>query len=412
MRVAVIGGGVIGLSCAYQLARRGASVTVIERDTPGAACSAGNLGWVVPSYSEPLPAPGLVWQSLGYMLRRDSPLHISPAFAFSSAGWLLKFWRHCNRRDFGRGLEAMGALNQRTFALYEELRAEGVPFEMHRDGLLFLFLSGGKLDHTFAGFQALAAMGLAHPKKLDGDEVRALEPKVAGGVYGGVLVENEGHVRPETLCAGLAERIRAMGGEVQTRVMVNELIKRKNRAYVLKTSRGAQEADAFVLAAGAWSGALAAQIGFKLPIHAGKGYSITVSNPSSAPTRPVYLYEMRVGISPFRGAARLGGTMELSGLNDEIVPSRIAAIRRAAARYVPGSEQGTSHVEWTGPRPLTPDGLPVIGRAPGFENLYVAAGHAMLGITQAPVTGLAIAEEVLGQASSFDLKPFDPARFA
>ena len=412
MRVVVIGGGVIGLSCAYQLARRGVSVTVIDQGTAGAACSAGNLGWIVPSHSEPLPAPGLIWESLGYMLRRDSPLYISPSFALSSTGWLLKFWSHCNQRHFRRGVEAMGALNQRTFALYEQFRSDGVSFEMHRDGLLFLFLSGRKLDHTFAHFQALAAKGLANPRKLDRDGVLAIEPKLAKDVYGGVLVESEGHVRPETLCAGLVERIRALGGDVQSRVVVTDVVKRKNRAYVMRTSAGAEEADAFVLAAGAWSGILAARLGFRLPIEAGKGYSITVANPSAVPSRAVYLYEMRVGISPFAGAARLGGTMELSGLNQLIVPSRVAAIRRAAARYLPGSEKGDAETEWTGMRPLTPDGLPAIGRAPGFDNLYVAAGHAMLGITLAPVTGAAIAEEILGEASSFDLKPFDPARFA
>src|SRR5689334_10379459 len=395
MRVVVIGGGVIGLSCAYQLAKRGARVTVVERDTPGSHCSAGNLGWVVPSLSEPLPAPGLVLQSLRYMLRRDSPLYISPGFAYTNAGWLLRFWAHCNRRSFRRGLEAMTALNRRTFALYEEMKQDGVSFEMHRNGLLFLFLSAKALEHTFADFQTVAAMGLASPRKLDKGGVKALEPKVADGVYGGVLVENEGHVRPETLCAGLADRIRALGGDIQTRVMVSDFVMRRKHAHVLKTSRGAEEADAFVVAAGAWTGILGRQLGYKLPIHAGKGYSITVNSPAAVPSRAVYLYEMRVGISPFNGAARLGGTMELSELNDTIVPSRIAAIRRAAARYVPGCERGKSETEWTGSRPLTSDGLPAIGRVKGLDNVFVAAGHAMLGITLAPATGLAIAEEVL-----------------
>jgi D-amino-acid dehydrogenase len=231
-------------------------------------------------------------------------------------------------------------------------------------------------------------------------------------VYGGILVEQEGHVRPETLCAGLVEKIRALKGDVQSRVEVHSLIRRRNRATVLKTSRGAEEADAFVLAAGAWSGELARQFGFRLPIQAGKGYSVTVTQPAAVPSRALYLSEMRVGISPFNGAARIGGTMELSGMNLEIVRARVAAIRRAAARYLPGAGQGTAQTEWTGMRPLTVDGLPAIGKAPGFENLYVAAGHGMLGVTLAPATGLAIAEQVTGVPSSFDLKPFDPARFA
>jgi D-amino-acid dehydrogenase len=411
MRVVVIGGGVIGLSCAYQLARRGVSVTVIERDLPGAACSAGNLGWVVPSLSEPLPAPGLVMQSLGYMLSRNSPLYISPMFALSSAGWLFNFWRHCNQKDFRRGLEAMTNLSRRAFELYDELRSDGVSFEMHRDGLLFLFLSRAKLDHAFKEFQAVAAMGMANPKRLIRAEVLKLEPKLTGKVSGGVLVENEGHVRPETLCTGLVTRFRALRGDIQSRVLAHELVRRGKSAYLLKTSLGAEEADAFVIAAGAWSGMVARSFGFKLPIQAGKGYSVTVSHPSAVPSRAVYLYERRVGISPFNGGARIGGTMELSGINLNLVGSRVRAIRRAAAAYLPGSTKGKAQVAWTGMRPLTPDGLPAIGRVPGFDNVYVATGHAMLGITLAPATGVAIAEQITGEKPSFDLKPFDPARF-
>src|SRR5439155_13849074 len=140
----------------------------------------------------------------------------------------------------------------------------------------------------------------------------------------------------------------------------------------------------------------------------GKGYSVTVTGSSARPARPLYLSEVRVGVSPFEGALRLGGTMELSGINTRIVPSRVAAIRRAAARYFPGSERGSVQEEWTGMRPLTPDGLPAIGRAPGCDNLFVATGHAMLGVTMAPVTALAVAELVTGGPGSFDLKPFDP----
>src|SRR5262245_26958592 len=137
MKVIVIGGGVIGLSCAYYLARRGATVAVLDRAEPGAACSSGNLGWVVPSLSHPVPAPGLTWQSLKWMLRRDSPLYIDPAFALTSIGWLSRFWSHCNQRDYHHGLVAIAAMNRRTFELYTQLQAEGVQFEMHDKGMLF-----------------------------------------------------------------------------------------------------------------------------------------------------------------------------------------------------------------------------------------------------------------------------------
>jgi D-amino-acid dehydrogenase len=183
------------------------------------------------------------------------------------------------------------------------------------------------------------------------------------------------------------------------------------RVVTVETSAGALEADIFVISAGAWSGRVARKFGFSLPVQPGKGYTVTIQKPAAAPARPIYLSEMRVGITPFDGAVRLGGTMELSSFAQRPVMGRLNTIRRAASTYLPGSATGAAEVEWMGMRPLTPDGLPAIGRAPGLENVFVATGHAMLGVTLAPVTGLAVAELVSGNASSFDLAPFDPARF-
>jgi D-amino-acid dehydrogenase len=241
--------------------------------------------------------------------------------------------------------------------------------------------------------------------------VLALEPSLSREVHGGILVEHEGHVRPETLCSGLLACFPSLGIEVRTGTEVTGLVRRGGAARMVQTPSGPIEADAFVVAGGTWSGEIARRFGFALPIQPGKGYTVTVTAPRAVPSRAVYLYEMRVGISPFNGAARLGGTMELSGFNSVIRAERVAAIRRAAARYLPGSTDGSAEVEWTGMRPLTPDGLPAIGRAPGFDNVYVATGHAMLGVTLAPVTGSAIAELVTGATPSLDLEPFDPARF-
>ncbi|HET9984520.1 MAG TPA: FAD-dependent oxidoreductase [Longimicrobiales bacterium] len=410
-RVVVLGGGVIGLASAYELAQRGERALVLDRGVPGGACSAGNLGWIVPSLSEPLPAPGLAWTSVKWMLRRESPLYVDPRFALRAAPWLWRFWRHCNARDYERGLEAVGGLNGRTLERFDALEADGVDFEMHRAGLLFLFHSVAARERSFAEFEALAALGLASPSRLDPDEVLGLEPGIAPGVAGGVMIAGERHVRPETLSAGLARRARELGAEVRGGVEVTDVIRRGGRVTGIVTADGTLEADALVLAAGSWSGRIARRLGFPLPIQPGKGYSVTIRDPAAAPARPLYLSEMRVGLSPFDGAIRLGGTMELSGFGPRIVPARVAAIRRAAARYYPGAAEGGDQVEWMGLRPLTPDGLPAIGRAPGWENVFVATGHAMLGVTLAPVTGLAVAELVTGGESSFDLGPFDPGRF-
>ena len=411
MRVVVIGGGVIGLSCAFALARRGAHVTVVDRGALGGACSFGNLGWIVPSLSEPLPAPGLTGQSIKFMLQRDGPLFIDPRFAISSASWLWNFWRHCNARDYQHGLEAMAALNGTTFALFDALRQDGVDFEMHRNGLLFLFLSREAQTKALAEFERLAALGVASPRNLEQAALHDLQPGLAAEVRGGILIEGEGHVRPETLTRGLAKRLLEMGCQVQGRVEVESLARHGGTIVAARTPHGLIEGDAFVLASGVWSAALAKRMGFSLPIRSGRGYSVTINGPTVTYTRAMYLYEKRVGISPFEGATRIGGTMELSRINAKMRPGRVAAIRRAAARYVPGSEKGGTRTEWSGARPLTPDGLPAIGRAPGFDNVFVATGHAMLGITLAPVTGAAIAELVTGTTSSYDLAPFDPGRF-
>ncbi len=410
-RAIVVGGGVIGLSCAYQIARRGMQVTVIESGEPGGGCSSGNLGWIAPSLSEPLPSPGLTWKSLRWMLYRDSPLYIDPRFAVRSVVWLWRFWRHCNARDFHHGLEAVGDLHRHTLALYDAFRADGVRFELHRDGLLFVFLAAPQLERSLAGFEAVRAPGRPAPLRLDRAGLLALQPGLAERVIGGILIPDEAHARPETVCAGLVRRLGELGVDVLSRTEVLGVMQRGGRVFAVETSSGMLEGDSFVLAAGAGSGRLARRFGFSLPIEAGKGYTVTMTQPDCRPVRPTYLYEMRVGISPFDGALRLGGTMELSGFNSRINPGRVAAIRRAAGRYLPGSERGATGLEWTGMRPLTPDGLPVIGRAPGFDNLLVATGHAMHGVGLAPVTGLAIAELVGGTKSSFDLRPFDPARF-
>lgn len=407
--VVVVGGGAIGTSCAYHLAKRGARVTLVDGASPGSACSSGNLGWVVPSLCEPLPAPGLAWQSLRWMLRRDSPLFIDPRFAISSPRWLWRFWRRCNARDHHRGLAALGELGPRAFAHFDALEADGVSVEMHARGVLFLFESAAAHASAFAEFDALAARGLADPVRLSRADVDELEPGLSAEVIGAVLVRNERHVRPETLCAGLLSRFAALGGQVQPEAPVDGVERAGGTIRAVRTPLGAVSADAFVIAAGAWSGVVARRFGFELPMTAGKGYSITFEAPCPTPRHPLYLHERRVGLTPFDGAVRVGGTMELSGLNSRIVDARAASIGRAAIRCYPALAGRTGRPAWAGLRPLTPDGLPFIGRAPRLDNVFVACGHAMLGITLAPVTGSLIADLVTG-ASTIDLTAFDPAR--
>jgi len=410
-RTVVIGGGVIGLLAAHELRRRGEDVVLIDRGDPGAACSRGNLGWVVPSMSEPLAAPGLVGGTIRSTLRGEGPLSIHAPAIPSLLGWLWRFWRHCNRDDFERGVIALAALNRDTFDLYSALADDGVRFEMHRSRILLVAFEPDELDEIERSSPLLARCGLGIPRRLSAGETRAFEPSLAPGIGGGLLYPDERHVRPDMLCAGLLETITASGVEVRSGCEARSI--RRNGASVeaVVTDGGPIEAERFLIAAGAWSGRVARAFGFHLPVQAGKGYSITLGTAGGTIRTPLYLQEGHVGLSPYDGALRLGGMMELSGINTRIVHRHLESIRRTARRYLPDLNSGEGGVEWTGMRPVVPDGIPVIGPAPGLDNLFVATGHAMLGVTLAPATARAITDQMLDGQSAIDMAPFDPARF-
>ncbi len=410
-RTVVIGAGVVGLLAAYELARRGEQVTVYDKGHPGAACSAGNAGWVVPSFSGPLPGPGLVAGTLRSMVNPASPVYVRPRLDLDLARWLWGFWRHCNLRDYEAGYEAIATLNRRTMACFDALEADGVEFEMHRTGLLFAFLSQASLDHHRDDLGRLPRHGFAPPRELSGAEVRQMEPGLSPAVIGGLFLEGERHVRPETLAGGLAHRLAGLSAQIRPGVEVTGVVRRTSEARAVVTREGEVAADRVLLAAGAWSGILARRIGFALPLLPGKGYSVTVTRPALRLGRALHLSEARVACSPFHDALRVAGTVEIASVTAGVTRPRIAAIRNAASRYLKDWARGDGEVEWMGMRPFLPDGLPAVGRAPGFDNVYVAAGHGMLGITLAPATGAAVADLMVRGRADLDLAPFDPGRF-
>jgi D-amino-acid dehydrogenase len=411
MRVVVVGGGVIGLACAYELRKRGAEVVVLDQSEMGAAASWGNAGWITPSLSGPVPGPGITLTALRWLLKPDSPLYIRPRLDIDFARWMWAFWRRCNPRDYAASLAAMGRLNQRTMELYNTWQSEGVEFEMHCAGLLFAFLSSRVLHKTLEDFDHLQPYGYGRPALLAGDDVRARAPILSESVIGGFMIERERHVEPASLTQGLIRRLEVLGVDLRPRTRVTGFLRRNGRVAAIETDHGQLEGDMFLLAAGAWSAALARLAGFRLPLESGKGYSITIQRPQVQLAHPIYLGEAKVGVSPFAGSLRVAGTMELSGLSEEINARRLAAIRRSIQRFLRGWPAGEGEVAWAGMRPLTPDGLPALGRAPGAENLLVATGHSMLGVTLAPSTGRAMAELMCDGRAVAELGPFNPGRF-
>lgn len=410
----IIGGGVIGLCCAFALRRRGVTVTLLDAGPAERAASHGNAGWVVPSLAGPVPAPGLVATSMRWMLRPDSPLYVQPRLDPAFWRWLLAFWRRCNQRDYAAGFAAIGELGRQTLALYDGLATAGVRFEEHRSGIIHAYREPAALAHDYGDLEQLRPFGYDRIELLDGAALQELEPGLVAGLAGGYRIARERHLRPDTFVAGLREWLSRAGVEIRDEVTVTGFEHAGGRVRALETTDGTVPAEAVIACAGVWTGPLLRRAGVRLPIEMGKGYSLDFA-PSPLPAsvrHALYLHEARVAITPLTGRLRLAGTMELTGLNHRIDPRRVAAISQAGAGFLRSWPANSSPTTvWAGGRPMTPDGLPVIGLAPGFSNLAVASGHAMLGVTLAPATGEAIAELLSSGQAPAVIAPFRADRF-
>jgi len=408
--VAVVGGGVIGLACAWYLRRGGADVVVLERDRCGEAASLGNAGWITPGISNPIPAPGVTAQALRWMGKRDSPFLLRPRLDPAFAAWLWRFWRSSSRDAYLRGMRALLALNARTLELYDGLRADGVEFEMHADGMLFLFLSAAALEEELEVLHELQREGYAGAvTRLTRSEAQARDPAIGDRVAGAIHAPSERHVRPETLTRGLAAALVAAGVEIREGAEVTTLT-RAGGGWRLGTGAGHLDADRVVVAGGVWTGRILAPLRVPVRQEPAKGYSVTAVGEGRAPLHTLYLGEAKVGCSPFEGGVRLAGTLELAGMDLRIDRRRLAAVARAAEAYMKDWRPLRPDLEWAGLRPLPADSLPLIGRAPGQDGLFVATGHGMLGVTLAPATGAALAPLVLRDELLEELEPFRISR--
>ena len=410
----VIGGGVIGLSCAFYLHQRGVKVTILDAGPPEQAASHGNAGWITPSLAAPVPAPGLLSTSLRWMLQPDSPLYVKPRFDPDFMRWLYEFWRKSNRRDYEAGLAAIGEFGRKSLAQTDDLLAAGVKFEAHQTGLLFAYRDHATLERDYRDLDLLMPFGYSGITLLDGNSIREVEPALVPGLAGGYHIVQERHVRPDTLVTGLRDWLTEAGVDIRQGVSVTGFEQQGRQIRGLRTTAGPVATEAVVVAAGVWTTDLMRQVDVRVPITMGKGYSMDyVPSPLPEPvTHAMYLHEARVALTPLEGRLRLAGTMELSGLNHYINPRRVEAISRAASEILRGWPHNAKPATvWTGGRPLTPDGLPVIGMAPGFTNLAIASGHSMLGVTLATVTGEAIADLLTTGVTPPTLEPFRASRF-
>jgi D-amino-acid dehydrogenase len=413
MRVVVIGAGVIGLTTAYDLAREGAEVVVVDARASGLGASAVNAGWFVPAEATPVPGPKMVGQTLRWMLRRDSPVYIRPSLDPRFAAFLLGMWRRSNARDQRAGFEAHLRLASDTAEVLDAYRADGVEFEMHAAGLLMTFTERENLELHLGTLDLVRRFDL-DPRVLIGDDVRAHEPQLSDQVHGGIFFPHERHLDPRALVQGLHARLLELGVKIVEHTPVTSVrttgSSRRRTVTSVLTESGLIDGDAFVLAAGAWTGRLSALFGHRLPVRPGKGYSIDV--PAVPLRSATNLSDAKVALTPYADRLRLAGTMEFAGLDERVNDVRVRAILRAPAAYLRDWRQPIGSLRpQAGMRPMTPDGIPAIGRLPGTSNTYVSTGHGMLGVTLAAGSARALTELVVHGSRPPQLAPFDPARF-
>ncbi|MGH8184052.1 MAG: NAD(P)/FAD-dependent oxidoreductase [Rhodanobacteraceae bacterium] len=409
--VLVLGGGVIGLSCALALLHRGASVRVLDRGEPGCGASHGNCGTLTPSHSIPLTLPGMPWRALHWMLSRDAPLYVNPRPDWDRWRWLLGFARRCNLALAERAAIVRAAILQRSWTLLPRvLVEEGIDCEYAPAGNLIVYRDPRTLAHERSEVEWLHRLGIA-ATFLRGDEVEAIEPALLPGVAGGILHPDDAQLRPDKLVEGLARRVRECGGSIETGAAIEGFRCGGQRVEAVRTARGEFAGERVLMALGAWTPRVAAGLNLKVPIQPGKGYSITMSRPDPCPRHALVLREPSVCVTAWASGYRLGSTMEFSGYDERLNSTRLDALKRGAAAFLRAPVGAELREEWWGWRPMCVDEVPLIGSVKRWNNLMLATGHGMLGVSMSAATAELVASLVSGGKPVLDAAAYSPTRF-
>ena len=410
-RVVVVGGGVIGAACAYYLRQAGRAVTVIEQGAFGRGCSHGNCGFVCPSHVLPIAAPGVLWSTLKTLFARNSPLKVRWRLDPAMWGWFWRFARNCNRRDMLAAAHAIQALLVSSRSLYDDLlQATLTDVEWEARGLLFVFRTQAAMDHYAQADQLLRSEFGLTARRHDGHALCELEPALKPGCAGAWHYATDGHLRPDKLMLAWRRVLESQGVEIREYCELRDLVIDGRLVRRAVTSQGDIAVDQIVVATGAWTPQLCRMLRCRIPIQPGKGYSLTMPRPAICPRLPMIFEEHRVAVTPFESGYRLGSTMEFAGYDSSLKPDRLNLLRNAAAIYLREPSAEPVLESWYGWRPMTPDSLPYIGPVPDIDNLFIAAGHGMLGVSMSPATGRLVAELLSGQTPHIDPRPYAVGR--
>jgi D-amino-acid dehydrogenase len=412
-QVTIIGGGIIGLCSAYYLQKEGYNITVIERGDITDGCSFGNMGYMSPSHFVPLASPGIISEGLKHMLSSSSPFYIKPRLNWPLMQWSYHFWKSSNAKTVAKNSPHLNAILQMSRQLITEMKDNiGDTFNMEEKGCLMLCKEQKTLDHEFHLADDAEKLGLK-TERLNAAQVQALEPDVELAVAGAVLFKDDCHFDPGKMMLALKEYLMKKNVQFKLNTTVTGFEKNNNNITAVITDKDKFETENIVVATGSWLPVVAKMMGVKLLLQPGKGYSYTYSNLIKNVKHPAILVDGRCAITPLGDRLRIGGTMELSGINNKVLAKRMQGIYDSAKLFYPGLaiDLPPSDKIWNGLRPVTPDGLPYIGKAAHIDNVIFAGGHAMLGISQGTGTGQLVSQMIQGKTADINMGAFALNRF-
>lgn len=406
-KVVVIGGGIAGLCTAYYLQKEGHEVTVVDQSNFSFGASYVNAGYITPSHIISLAAPGMITKGLKWMFNPASPFYVKPRLNLDFIKWALAFKRSANKKKVAQSIPVIKDINILSRALYQEMKdANDFDFHHEHKGLLMAYKSEKAGEQEWKVGQKAIALGLK-VENLSANDVSKLEPKANLNIKGAVYYHSDAHMTPTIFMKNMLSYLQSKGVKILPEEEVTDFIFSKNVITKLTTNKREIMADEFVVAAGSWSSKLIKKLGIKLLLQAGKGYRINVPRTTNI-TIPTILMEAKVAVTPMSGFTRFAGTMEINDINHKINPVRVNAIAKSASKYYDGLQITAQEKEAAqcGLRPVSPDGLPYIGRTSKYKNLTIATGHAMMGWSLGPATGKMVAEIISDQKSSLDLENF------
>ena len=411
-RVVIIGGGVIGAMSAWYLGEAGFRITIVDRDRFGSGCSHGNCGYVCPSHVLPLARPGAISSTLRALLRPNSPLRIKPRWSSSLFRWFLNFAGRCNHDDMLSAAIGRHALLQSSKQLYKTLIAdEQIACEWQSRGLLFVYDTQRQWNEFRHTNDLVSRHFGVRATPYESHALVELEPALKPGLGGGWHYEADCHLRPDKLMSALRERLEDRGVSIVERFTVQRFVVEGDKVKAIEGSGETIEADALVVATGALTPMLNQHLGCQIPIEPGKGYSLTMAAPQRMPRMPIIFEQSHVAVTPMQTKYRIGSTLEFVGYDTSIHAKRIGLLRTAAERYLHEPYCEPIEEEWFGWRPMIWDGKPIIDRSPALSNVWIAAGHGMLGLSMATGTGRLVSELIRGEPPHIDPSHFAISRF-